>query len=928
MILRPYQVDAVRETFSQWQKVRSTAIVMATALGKTIVFAHIAKQKWEETGKRILVIAHRKELIEQAKDKIGRATGLKCDIEMGDQFANMDMFSPNPVVIATVQSLNSGTPKRMERFDPSDFCLIICDEFHHGTADTYKRVFEHFKKNPALVIVGVTATIDRADGDSISQICESKAFEFDILDGVNEGWLVPVTQQFVPVSSLDLSHVHTNSDGDLKKEELKKIMEAEENVQGVCHPALEVLFGLEPKTLSKYPVPEWGAYLKSLNRTPRRSIVFTVSVAQAEACCNILNRVVDGLAEWVCGETPTMEREAALKRFEEGSTAVMVNCGVLTEGYDCLDAQTEILTPRGWVGIGGIRAGETMYGWNRETGCTEIVAVDRYVERPVQNGEKMFTIKSQHAEIRTTEGHQFHVLTKRSRNPVTVSGRELSNCRSEYSIPLSGELHDLPGIPLTDDELKFIAWFMTDGGFDGKGGVAISQAKPIYRKEIRELLGRLGLSFRSRMRHHTKGYASSRALPLEEFSIPKGTHSGTLKRNGWFRFAPYLDKNVSPLLHSMSREQFRIFWNELLKGDGSTQGGKSGWLWTGLKTNADAYTHMAIVRGFAASYAEQPSSTTGRIAYRISIRDKKWLTSYPKDKRAAKISLSEPTHGECVWCVSNRLSSLISRRNGKIAIIGNCPPVEVVFMARPTKSRSLYTQMVGRATRTLPGTVDGLETAQERKDAIGASPKCRCRIIDFVGNSGRHKLICAIDILSGKCSPEAVERAIKKVKEEGRPVTVLRVLSNAEMELESERKRRAEELRLAEEARKRRIVAKANFSSIDVDPFGYAKPMVPWQKGHKIDSGDTSKDGRRFSPAQMKLLQEAGVPAGSINYRQGQAIIAKIIIKPSPKQSAWLRRYKYSPEEFTRKQASALMDAWAKNGWQRPVEAEAEILGA
>lgn len=592
MILRPYQVDAIRETFSQWNKgVRSTAIVMATALGKTIVFAHIGKQKWEETGKRILVLAHRKELIDQAKEKIERATGLKCDIEMGSQFANMDMFRPNPVVIATVQSLNSGTPKRMERFDPTDFCLVICDEFHHGTADTYKRVFEHFKKNPTLVIVGVTATIDRADGDSISQICESKAFEFDILDGVTEGWLVPVTQQFVPVSSLDLSHVHTNSEGDLKKGELEKIMEAEENVQGVCHPALEVLYGLEPKTLSKYPVPEWGAYLKSLNRTPRRSIVFTISVAQAEACCNILNRVVDGLAEWVCGDTPTKDREAILERFADGRTAVVVNCGVLTEGYDN-------------------------------------------------------------------------------------------------------------------------------------------------------------------------------------------------------------------------------------------------------------------------------------------------------------------------------------------------PPVEVIFMARPTKSRSLYTQMVGRATRTLPGTVDGLETAQERKDAIMACPKCRCRIIDFVGNSGRHKLICAIDILSGKCSEQAVERAIQKAKDGGKPVTVVRILSNAELELESERKRRAEEWRLAEEARKRRIVAKANFDSIEVDPFGNSGPMSKWQKTFKHDGSTTSKDGRKFSDKQLYWLHDAGVNAHSIGYRQGQAIINKQRVKLRPKQKVWLEKNGYNPSEFTKDMCSQIMDAWAKNGWRRPVEAEAQLLGA
>lgn len=527
MEARDYQQRAEDAVFAEWQKVRSTAVVMATGLGKTILFAHVIKR----FGKRALVIAHRKELIEQAKSKIERATGLRCAIEMGWQKADEDMFTRTPVVIATVQTLSSGEGKRMQQWKPTDFGLVVCDEFHHGTAGTYRRVFDYFKQNPDLKILGVTATPDRADEEALSQVCDSVAFHYDILDGVNDGWLVPITQQFCPVSSLDFSHVRTTA-GDLNEGDLAKIMEAEENIQGVCHPTLEVLYGLEPKTLSNMPVPEWGNYLQSLPREPRRAIVFTVSVAQAEACCAILNRVVPNLAEWVCGKTPHEIREDILNRFARGKTSVVVNCGVLTEGYDN-------------------------------------------------------------------------------------------------------------------------------------------------------------------------------------------------------------------------------------------------------------------------------------------------------------------------------------------------PAVEVIIMARPTKSRSLYTQMVGRSTRTVTGLVDGVPTADERKSLIAQSTKPRCRIIDFSGNSGKHKLICALDILGGKRSGAAVEAAIKKAKEEGKPVTVLRALSNAEIEVEKAKREAIERARLYEEARRKNLVAKSNFSQIDVDPFGHAS-HGPLFKNGKLKRG--------FSAKQRKFLQRwCNVDPDAINYGYGTKLIAEKI---------------------------------------------------
>src|SRR5207245_6000940 len=122
--------------------------------------------------------------------------------------------------------------------------------------------------------------------------------------------------------------------GDLNGSDLAMVMEAEQNIQGVCHPTLEVLYGLDPHSLDAIPVPEWGTFLGNAGRIPRRTIVFTASVAQAEACCNILNRAVSGLAEWVCGKTNKDLRRATLQRFASGQTPVVVNCGVLTEGFD------------------------------------------------------------------------------------------------------------------------------------------------------------------------------------------------------------------------------------------------------------------------------------------------------------------------------------------------------------------------------------------------------------------------------------------------------------------------------------------------------------------------------------------------------------------------------------------------------------------
>lgn len=539
---RDYQLRCRDSILQEFKEVQSTLVTKPTGTGKTVTISLVIKAMQPV---RALVVAHREELIWQARRTIEEWTGLDCEIEMGDLSASTSLFHRTPVVIATIQTLSSSN--RLQRFRPDDFGLVVCDEGHHGTADTYRRMFNHFSQNSNLKILGVTATPDRADEEALGQIFQTVAFDYEILDAIRDGWLVPIEQQFVSVAGLDFSTVKTTA-GDLNGADLAAVMEAESNLHGVATPTIEII----------------GS---------RRAIVFASSVAQAETLSNIFNRHKTGLSEWVCGKTPKDDRREILQRFKDGSTQVVVNVGVLTEGFDD-------------------------------------------------------------------------------------------------------------------------------------------------------------------------------------------------------------------------------------------------------------------------------------------------------------------------------------------------PGVEVIVMARPTKSRALYAQMAGRSTRPLPGVVDNLPDADTRRACIAASAKPSCLLVDFVGNSGKHKLMSSADILGGNCSDEAVAKAVERAKRKGGPVMMTEELQAAEAELIAETEKR----RKLEEARKARLVARAKYTSKLVNPFDALDIQPVRERGW-----DT---GKTLSEKQRALLQKQGVDPDSMPYAQGRQIINELFRRwngglCSMKQSAVLKRYGYETKNMTREQASKALDALSRNNWKR-----------
>jgi superfamily II DNA or RNA helicase len=310
MRFRDYQQNAIDSAFREWESVASTMIVAPTGTGKTVIMAGIVKRAFP---RRVLVIAHREELIFQAEQKIGKMAGVAVGIEMAGRKIdeiNESWFGKPTVVVSTVQTQTAGGDGlgRMGKFDPKEFGILLIDECHHATASTYKRIIEYYKTNSNLKVLGVTATPDRADEEALGQVFESVAFDYEINDAIHDGWLVPIRQQMVEVSGLDYSSIRTTA-GDLNGADLADVLEDEDNLHKMAGPTIDIV-------------------------GDRRTLVFCAGVRQAERMSEILNRHREGMAGFVCGKTPKEQRRELLRKFENGEIQVVCNCGVLTEGFD------------------------------------------------------------------------------------------------------------------------------------------------------------------------------------------------------------------------------------------------------------------------------------------------------------------------------------------------------------------------------------------------------------------------------------------------------------------------------------------------------------------------------------------------------------------------------------------------------------------
>jgi len=288
--LREYQVESRKAVHAAFKEFRRVLVVMATGVGKTIVFVEITKD-YKQVGKRVLILAHSDELIEQARDKLREA-----GMESAKEKASDHCLTTDKVVVGSVQTLRG---PRLLSFRKTHFDLVIVDEAHHTPAASYTNILDHFE---SAKVLGVTATPNRGDRKSLSKHYDTLAFQYGLPEAVKDGWLVRPLVKTMPLE-IDLRKVKTVR-GDLDSKEVANRIE----------PFLEEI----AKEI-------WE------EARGRKVLIFLPSIATSKMLAGYL-RDVGFRAEFVSGECK--DRHEKMAAYRKGKYNCLCNAMLLTEGYD------------------------------------------------------------------------------------------------------------------------------------------------------------------------------------------------------------------------------------------------------------------------------------------------------------------------------------------------------------------------------------------------------------------------------------------------------------------------------------------------------------------------------------------------------------------------------------------------------------------
>lgn len=333
--VRDYQTECVDSIYDGWREYQSLAIEMATGTGKTVVAAEVCI-RWPGQG-RILFIAHVIELIEQAQKTIGLHTDEMPSIEMGQQSEVADdhpVLDRTKVLVASIQTMS----RRMQKFDPKSFDVIIIDEFHHGAAKSYRTLWQYFKDgNPNIKLLGITATLFRTDNLTLSCMAEKQVFKFGIREGIDNGWLVPIKQKYVVVDGLDFSACRTLAK-DLNEGDLESVMMGGRTDDTMTPEERAEVIIKQERMLHSVAAPS----VKEADGRP--GLVFCVTVEHATRMAEILRRYPGVTAEVVHGGTPKDERKDVIEKFKTGKIQFLVGVGCFLEGFDAPNVQVLVMS--------------------------------------------------------------------------------------------------------------------------------------------------------------------------------------------------------------------------------------------------------------------------------------------------------------------------------------------------------------------------------------------------------------------------------------------------------------------------------------------------------------------------------------------------------------------------------------------------------
>jgi len=319
MQLRPYQKKCVESVIAAAKKgVTRQLIVLPTGCGKTVIFSQFPPLV-RDKGKKTLILAHREELLFQAKEKLAKVdSSLKVGIEQGDSH----VIGDEDVVIASVPTLGREGSKRIQKFNPEEFGMIIADECHHFTNLSSSRILEYFdvlkgkiRKPSGRILLGVTATPTRSDKVGLDKIFDKIVFTYQLREAIDSGYLSNIEAYSVETQE-DISSVKTIQ-GDFSDGELSKIVNT---------PRRNRLIVESYEHLAK----------------DSKALVFAVDVKHTIDLTEMFQNC-GYKAEHVLGSTKREERRDIIKKFDKGEISVLINCMVATEGFDVPSIETILM---------------------------------------------------------------------------------------------------------------------------------------------------------------------------------------------------------------------------------------------------------------------------------------------------------------------------------------------------------------------------------------------------------------------------------------------------------------------------------------------------------------------------------------------------------------------------------------------------------
>lgn len=853
MELRPYQQEAREAVENQWQSgIDRTLLVLPTGCGKTIVFVKIIED-CVRCGERVLVLAHRGELLDQAADKMQKAVGLKCAVEKAEQSCIGSWYR---VVVGSVQTLMR--EKRLNQFAPDYFDTIVIDEAHHAISDSYQRILDHFQDAKVL---GVTATPDRGDMKNLGQVFQSLAYEYTLPQAIREGYLVPIKAMTIPLT-LDLSGVSVQA-GDFKASELSTALD----------PYLEQIADEMAKVCMN-----------------RKTVVFLPLVKTSQKFRDVLNSRGFRAAE-VNGNSP--DRAEILEDFDHGTYNVLCNSMLLTEGWDCpsvdcvivlrptkvrslycLDEETEVLTRNGWKK--DVEIGEDVLAFDKNTGETKFVPALAKVRRKLEPDEFFCSIAGPSVDIRVTNHHRMVYDNKRRKGWKVKEAQDLAEMRDGAYLPTCG-IGKFPGVPLTDAELTFIGWVMTDGTINRRNGqITITQGEQqkAYCAEIERCLEECGFKFTRGKRVRTNIHWNAHG-DCVYWTISKGKPRKTDKdKAGWGRLEPWLSKDLSPKLFDMTADQFAVMLEAINHGDGHKSQWDSYHIGKGNRTFIERLQAMAIQRGYRASVSvEKANKVRMSDLWILHIKKQGFMKVGSMSGNHTKWTKEAHTEEYC-WCVQNELGTLVTRRSGKVAVVGNC-------------------QMVGRGTRLHPG-----------KDHL--------LLLDFLWHTERHELCHPASLICE--SDEVARRVTERLEEEpGCAVDLEEAEQKANEDVIAQREealaKQLEEMR----KRKRKLVDPLQFEmSIQAEDLAGYVPAFSWEMMPPSEKQRSALERMGIMPDQIESAGKASKLLERLEKRRAEGL-------STPKQIRCLERYGFkNVGTWSFDGAKHMIDRIAANRWRLP----------